>query len=215
MTAIAIATLTNKCLPVLMASIHAYVPKDVEVYITGAEYHYTDRKTHCFLDKPASFGEAYNFIVNKAYENHSEVIVANDDIVLDPSSYSKILEDVTMLKNTLLSPLGWVVAKSYRVRPLQNIRNEPEDKIFEVPVVSPLFGYISKRAWIDFPPINWYSDDIQSLDIGAKGFKHYVSRSYIHHVGSATIGNDNRKNHLDAEEWIKTNRPNLHKAWYK
>ena len=193
MPPIVICTIGSPSLTVLEASARTYVP-DVELIISR--------------NRGSNFGEAYNIAVNEAFKQHDEIIVANDDIVLTPSSYSWLLEDVAHLKR--FNQLGWVAARSDEVRPLQ----QGKGGIFEVPVVSPLFGYISKQAWVDFPPINWYSDDTQCIDISAKGYRHFVSRSYVHHVGSQTIGQDNRKSHLEAEPWIRENRPNLHEIWF-
>ena len=193
MPPIVICTIGSPSLTVLEASARTYVP-DVELIISR--------------NRGSNFGEAYNIAVNEAFKQHDEIIVANDDIVLTPSSYSWLLEDVAHLKR--FNQLGWVVARSDEVRPLQQGKGD----VFEVPVVSPLFGYISKEAWVDFPPINWYSDDIQCIDISAKGYRHFVSRSYVHHVGSQTIGQDNRKSHLEAEPWIRENRADLHEIWF-
>jgi hypothetical protein len=193
MPPIVICTIGSPSLTVLEASARTYVP-DVELIISR--------------NRGSNFGEAYNIAVNEAFKQHDEIIVANDDIVLTPSSYSWLLEDVAHLKR--FNQLGWVVARSDEVRPLQQGKGD----VFEVPVVSPLFGYISKQAWVDFPPINWYSDDIQCIDISAKGYRHFVSRSYVHHVGSQTIGQDNRKSHLEAEPWIRENRADLHEIWF-
>ena len=193
MPPIVICTIGSPSLTVLEASARTYVP-DVELIISR--------------NRGSNFGEAYNIAVNEAFKQHDEIIVANDDIVLTPSSYTWLLEDVAHLK--LFNQLGWVAARSDEVRPLQQGKGD----VFEVPVVSPLFGYISKQAWVDFPPINWYSDDTQCIDISAKGYRHFVSRSYVHHVGSQTIGQDNKKSHLEAEPWIRENRPNLHEIWF-
>lgn len=195
MIPIVTCTVGSPSLAVFEASVRTYVP-DVELFVSR--------------NRGSNFGEAYNIAVNEAFEKYDEIIVANDDIVLTPTSYSRLLEDVEHLKQ--FNQLGWVVARSDEVRPLQMGKT---DQLFEVPVVSPLFGYVSKEAWVDFPPINWYSDDIQSIDMGLKGYKHFVSRSYIHHVGSQTIGQNNTKNHLEAEPWIKINRPELHSIWFR
>jgi hypothetical protein len=188
-------TIGSPCLAVLEASVKAYCP-GVEMFISR--------------NRGANFGEAYNIAVNEAFEKYDEIIVANDDIVLTPTAYTQLLKDVSYLKTRY--KLGWVVARADEVRHLQQGKS---NKLFKVQVVSPLFGYISKEAWVDFPPINWYSDDIQSLDIREKGYRHFLSKAYIHHVGSSTIGQDNTKNHLDAEPWIKANRPELHQIWFQ
>jgi hypothetical protein len=119
---------------------------------------------------------------------------------------------------------AWVSAKSDYVRGYQNIREfkqrqgiryVEEGKIIPTDIISPLFGYIHKDKWVDYKPINWYSDDIQCLEIKANGFQNYVSRSYVHHVGSQTIGMDHQKNDQEAKEWIKNNMPDLYEQWLK
>jgi hypothetical protein len=194
-TPIVVCTIGSSSLSVLEASVKAYCP-GVELIVGQGGL--------------GSFGADYNAVVNKAFEKHDEIIVANDDIVLTPTTYQTLLDDVAKLKKAY--KVGWVAARSDEVRPLQQGKNS---KMFEVPVISPLFAYISKEAWVDFPPLNWYSDDVQCIDVSKKGFRHFVSRAYIHHVGSSTIGQDNNKNHLAAEPWIKANRPELHAVWFK
>ena len=213
MKAIAIATVTGKCLPVLCASISAYVPKDVVVYIAGSDLQLPTHKTVNFTNPFDNFGDAYNFIVTEAFKHHDEIVVANDDVVLDPTTWQKINEDVVQLKKS--NRVGWVSAKSNRVRPSQQYWMSAEDSCFEVATMSPLCSYISKQAWVDFPPINWFSDDVQCIDVRHRGYKHFVSRGYVHHVGSSTIGQDNNKNASDAEPWIKQYRPELHQLWFQ
>jgi hypothetical protein len=199
MKAIVIATVDGKCIPVLSKSIEMYVPDSVEVII--------------HKNNAGNYGDAYNHVVNKAFMKYDEIIVANDDIVLTPTSYALLEEDVRHLKAGHRT--GWVVAKADYARPGQSILHQPKDACYPIQRCSPLFGYVHIQAWVDYPPINWYSDDIQCLDMANKGYQHFISRSYVHHVGSQTIGMDNQKNHLDSEAWIKDNRPELHKEWYK
>jgi len=194
MLPIVVSTIGSPSLSMMEASVKAYAP-EAELMV--------------FQGSLGSFGADYNVAVHKAFEKHDDIIVANDDIVLTPTSYAQLLEDVKHLKR--FNNVGWVVARADEVRPLQMGKSS---QIVEVPVVSPLFGYISKEAWVDFPPINWYSDDIQCLDIKENGYRHFVSTAYIHHVGSTTIGQDNHKNHLAAEPWIRQNRPKLHAIWF-
>jgi hypothetical protein len=200
MKAIVIATVDGKCIPVLSKSIEMYVPDSVEVII--------------HKNNAGNFGDAYNHIVNKAFMSHDEIIVANDDIVLNPDSYRKLMEDVNYLTQQKIR-LGWLVARTDYARPSQQFFHLDPNLIHAAQRCSPLFGYVHIQAWIDYPPINWYSDDIQCIDMASKGYQHFVSRSYVHHVGSQTIGMDNQKNHLDSEQWIKDNRPELHREWYK
>jgi hypothetical protein len=216
---IVIATKTAKCLPVLLASIDQYVPQDVTVFVSGSDLRLPRHSTINIRNEGNNFGDSYNQVVHCAYQMFDEVIVANDDIVLTPSSYCLLLKDVELLPEDT----AWVSAKSDYVRGYQNIREfkqregiryVEERKIIPTEIISPLFGYIHKDKWVDYKPINWFSDDIQCLEIRANGYKNYVSRSYVHHVGSQTIGMDHGKNHREAEQWIKENMPELHKEWF-
>lgn len=210
MKAIVIATRESRSLPVLLASINAYVPDDVVVYIAGHERWGIGRHIRCFPNTATNYGDAYNAIVHEAFKIYDEIIVANDDVVLTPTTYELLAQDVAQLPNA-----GWIAARADNVRNNQIAARLDPNMIYSTPVCSPLFGYVTKEAWVDYPPINWYSDDIQCLDMSAKGYMHYISRAYIHHAGSQTIGTDNQANHLAAEPWIKENRPELHKAWFK
>jgi hypothetical protein len=44
--------------------------------------------------------------------------------------------------------------------------------------------------------------------------QHFISRAYVHHVGSQTCGMDAKKCMDDAEPWLRANRPELHARWY-
>jgi hypothetical protein len=57
------------------------------------------------------------------------------------------------------------------------------------------------------PPIEWYSDDVMCEDLNAKGYTHYISRAYVHHAGSQTLGQNTQKLHDDAMPWLIKNRP--------
>jgi hypothetical protein len=85
-----------------------------------------------------------------------------------------------------------------------------------VDVIAPIFAAINRRAWgvAQFPSTNWYSDNIICHDLGKAGYFHFVSRGYVHHAGSQTVGNDFAKCHEEPREWIKTNRPDMYEAIY-
>ena len=53
------------------------------------------------------------------------------------------------------------------------------------------------------------------MDLVRKGYAHFVSASYVHHIGSNTIGVDFQKLHEDALPWLKENRPEYAKAWFE
>ena len=218
--AIVIATKNAKCLPVLFSSIDQYVPLDVEVIVSGSDLQLPRHRTINLPNNGTNYGDSYNDVVRYAFEMYNHIIVANDDIVLTPSSYEMLIEDYVLLNN---HSLGWLCSRSDYVRGLQNIRSGEirngikyveENQIFESDVLSPLFGIISREAWVDYKPINWYSDDIQCLEICAAGYNNYVSRSYVHHVGSQTVGMDHQKNDDEAKAWIRANIPELYEVWF-
>jgi len=211
--AIVIATKESRSLPVLLASINAYVPDDVVLYIAGNERWGIGRHITTIPNKATNYGDAYNAIVHKAFEKYDEIIVANDDIVLTPTTYALLAYDVATLKTEY--KVGWVAARADYVRPAQVANKLNPTHIYKCDQVSPLFAYVSKEAWVDYPPINWYSDDVQCLEMMSIGYRNFISRAYVHHAGSQTIGMDHDKNHLEAEPWIKANRPELHKEWFK
>lgn len=212
MKAIVVATVTGRCLPVFLASIEAYVPTDVEVYIAGSDVKLQKHKTHNMPNTATNFGDIYNDLASWAFKTHDSIVVANDDVVLDPSTWQLLQEDAEHLAR--FNQLGWVSCRSNRVRPAQQHWRTDPGTAFEVAVMSPLFAYISREAWQPFPPINWFSDDVNCVDLSQQGYKHFVSRGFVHHVGSSTIGQDNSANAAAAEPWIREHRPELHALWF-
>ena len=202
MIPIVVCTLGSRSLGVLQTSVKIYNP-DVDLLIYEG-----------FM---GNFGDDYNAVMELAFRDHEEIIIANDDIVLTPNSYIRLMEDVEFLKNRFPRNLGFVAARSDYARPQQSIANGIEPHIIKCECVSPLFAYISKEAFVKakFPPINWFSDDVMCKDLEKLGYQNFVSRSYVHHVGSQTVGFDFR-NLMDApKEWIKENRPDYYKVWYE
>ena len=224
MKAIAIATTQGKCLPVLAASVTFYVPQDVTVFLAGSDIIFPRHRTVNLPNDATNFGDAYNAVVKRAFQEFHSVVVCNDDIVFNPSTWKLLGEDVAFLRDKSI-PLGWVAARSDYARGLQNIRlgqgkmewfrYETENLINITDVIAPICSYISKEAWVDFPPINWYSDDVQCLDIQKKGFQHAISRAYVHHVGSQTCGFNAKELIQSAQPWIKENRPELYELWFR
>ena len=224
---IVISTVHGKGLPVLLESIRQYAP-DVQVYLKGPDrvisnYSGITRVT----GEPTNFGDDYNAVIRQALrDGHGSVVIANDDIVLTPSSYRVLLDDVAICKELNQNP-GLVAARSDAVRPIQNIRFNDGEKlngmkfshesfVRELPVVSPIFAWMSAEAFEDcqFPPINYFSDDVICIDLIKKGYKHFLSASYVHHIGSSTIGRDAYALTLAAKPWIEQHRPNYAKEWF-
>jgi hypothetical protein len=191
---------TDKHLDVLEASIKSYAPE-----MQLLRYRSTGR----------NFGESFNAALDDAFLSYDEVIIANDDIVLTPSTMPEFMEDIQGLKSWHGNMLGLVATYSNEIRASQNIRYN--DRVMRnLDCVSPIFGYMSKAAYqtAPFPPLNWYSDDVVCEDLIAAGFYNYVSKAYVHHVGSATIGQDYTA-HIEASKpWIMENRPHYYSKWF-
>jgi hypothetical protein len=96
------------------------------------------------------------------------------------------------------------------------LRWESEFYIKPTGVIAPIFATITKEAWsvAKFPSTNWYSDNIICHDLQKAGYRHFVSRAYVHHAGSQTVGTDFEKCHEEPREWIKANRPDMYEAIY-
>ena len=224
MKAIAIATTEGKCLPVLAASVTFYVPQDVTVFLAGSDIIFPRHRTVNLPNDATNFGDAYNAVIRRAFQEFHEVVVCNDDIVFNPTTWKLLGEDVAFLRDKSI-PLGWLAARSDYARGLQNIRlgqgqiswfrYETENLINMTDVIAPICSYIHKDAWVDFPPLNWYSDDVNCLDIQKKGFQHAISRAYVHHVGSQTCGFNAKELIQSAQPWIKANRPELYDLWFR
>lgn len=219
MPAVVICTTNSKCLPVLAASITFYLPDFWTVYLSGSDMVLPKHRTINLPNVATNFGDAYNAAVHEAMRSHDELIIANDDIVLTPYTWQTMAEDLQIIPE---EGRGWVSARSDYARGMQNIRcrhegdtdtirHTSEGLIIQAEIIAPIFAYIHKDAWVDFPPINWFSDDIQCLDMKAKN---YISRAYVHHVGSQTCGQDFNKCRDDAYPWIAKNRPELAKRWF-
>jgi hypothetical protein len=204
--AIIVCTVNGACLQVMTASLNAYVPRDVERYV------------HHKVGK--NFGEAYNFAAREAFKRHDEILVCNDDIVFTPTTWAVLLADVTKLRK-VVPDLGYVATRSDYARGEQNVRSgrgkidflryQSERHIVETPVIAPICAWIHRDSWVDFPPINWFSDDVQCADMKRR---HFISRAYVHHVGSQTCGQDAQRCYEEAEPWLLANRPEMHARFY-
>jgi hypothetical protein len=204
--AIIVCTVNGACLDVMTASLNAYVPLDVARYV----HHKVG----------TNFGDAYNFAARQAFQRHDEILICNDDIVFTPTTWAVLLADVAHLRK-VVPDLGYVATRSDYARGEQNVRSgrgkidslryQSERHIVETPVIAPICAWIHRDAWVDFPPINWFSDDVQCADMKRR---HFISRAYVHHVGSQTCGQDAQRCYEDAEPWLLANRPELHARFY-
>ena len=239
MQAIVIATVGSPSINVLLESINQYAT-DLPVYISGNNLELwaqvrgrltNKQKNSTAVFRPnvaTNFGDAYNSIVNYAFEHgkYDSLIIANDDVVLTPDTIKKMDEDWKHVNGEFKT--GFLGARSDYILPDQNIRVAVEDDKFAglkwdsenyikmTEVIAPIFAAISREAWdvAQFPSTNWYSDNIICHDLSKAGYYHFVSRGYVHHAGSQTVGTDFKKCHEEPREWIKTNRPDMYEAFY-
>ena len=227
MQAIVICSTGNVGLNVLLCSLRIYCPK-IPVYLSSKNTEDADLVDTWMYNSATNFGDAYNAAMSKAfYDGYKEIIIANDDIVITPTTHQNLSEDVKLLKQNF-DNVGFVGARSDYVLWDQNIRSycandnviglkyESEDHIKEVGVIAPIFAYVSKQAFetARFPSVNWYSDNIICDDLSKAGFRHFVSTAYVHHAGSQTVGMDYAKCHEEPREWIRTNRPDKYEEIY-
>ena len=225
---IVIATVKGHGLAVLLESIKQYAP-ECPVYLRGPESVIENFQADLKIyGQPRNFGEDYNEIIEAALKDWSSCIVANDDIVLTPTSVKVLMEDVAIVRTMNSYKAGWVAARSDAARSGQNVRIcQPGERLsfYKFPSeahiklvqeISPIFAWISSDAFEEakFPPLNWYSDDVHCRDLIEKGYSHFVSASYVHHIGSNTIGMNGKQLHQDAMPWLLQNRPKYAKAWF-
>jgi hypothetical protein len=224
---IAISTVHGKNLAVMLASIREYCP-EIPVYLRGPASVLDRFDVYVKMaGTPRNFGEDYNDIVNRGLQDFDSVVVANDDIVLTPTSYRVLLDDVDIISDLSLNP-GWVAARCDSARAVQNIRWNPEgeaidmcrftseSKIRRADVISPIFAWICADAFAKcpFPPLNWFSDDVQCSDLESIGYENFVSASYVHHVGSQTVGVNAEMLTNQALPWLMKHRPKYVQQWF-
>ena len=232
MEAIVICTVKNAGITVLLESIRIYEPA-IPVYICGnnlgdlAKFRRISPNLIWFPNTATNFGDAYNHAVSYAFKHgkFDSLILSNDDVVLNPSTLALLREDKQILEENG-QKIGFLGARSDYVLPDQNIRFEGggrdgvrwshENFIKETQVIAPIFATITREAWdtAKFPSTNWYSDNIICHDLQKAGFRHFVSRAYVHHAGSQTVGMDYQKCHEEPREWIKAHRPDMYDVIY-
>lgn len=176
-----------------------------------------------------NFGDAYNAAVTHAFEHggFDSVIMANDDVVLTPTTMALLMEDAGLLQTRGFN-YGFLGARSDYVLEAQNIRfpvaddesiglrYASEQSIKLSDVIAPIFAVVKRDVWdkVKFPSTNWYSDNIICADMAKLGYQHFVSRAYVHHAGSQTVGDDFAKCHEEPRAWIKENRPDMYEVIY-
>ena len=234
MQAIVICHVSNPGITILLESIKVYAPT-IPVYIYSVDIARGERFRRILpnvIVRPnlgRNFGDSYNEAISDVFGRVAidSLIVSNDDVVINPSTLALLSEDKKILEENG-QRIGFLGARSDYVLPDQNIRFPiPDDRqegvywasermIKDVPVIAPIFATITKEAWeaAKFPSTNWYSDNIICHDLQEAGYRHFVSRAYVHHAGSQTVGMDYKKCHEEPREWIKAHRPDMYGVIY-
>ena len=234
MQAIVICHVSNPGISVLLESIKVYAPT-IPVYIYSIDVARGERFKRILpnvIVRPntgRNFGDSYNEAISDVFGRIAidSLIVANDDVVINPETIKLLAEDCKVIRDHA-QKMGFLGARSDYVLPDQNIRFPVHDdrqqglywasegQIKETAVIAPIFATITREAWkvAKFPSTNWYSDNIICHDLQEAGFRHFVSRAYVHHAGSQTVGMDYKKCHEEPREWIKAHRPDMYEAIY-
>lgn len=234
MQAIVICHVSNPGISVLLESIKVYAPT-IPVYIYSVDVARGERFKRILpnvIVRPntgRNFGDSYNEAISDVFGRIAvdSLIVANDDVVINPETIKLLAEDCKVIRDHA-HKVGFLGARSDYVLPDQNIRFPVHDdrqqglywasegQIKETAVIAPIFAIITREAWkvAKFPSTNWYSDNIICHDLQEAGYRHFVSRAYVHHAGSQTVGMDYKKCHEEPREWIKAHRPDMYEAIY-
>jgi hypothetical protein len=124
MTPICVRT-NIKGLELFFKSMELYLPEGVLIYLASPSKPYLTPSPYKWIPNTyGSFGEAYNACMREAFlDGHQEVIIANDDIVLDPDSYTKLLTDRELLKAKGIK-VGFLGARTNMSQPTHE-REEP------------------------------------------------------------------------------------------
>lgn len=193
-----------------------------DILVKSLEVYAPEYEPIIYRNNDGSFGAAMNNILEDVFTIFDEVIIANDDVVITPYTMPVFMEDIETIKRDYGSKVGLIATLADNTRRSQSIRCAMDERdyvsqgkwvsenyIKVVPVVAPIFSYMPKKAFqvARFPPIDWYSDDIICEDLKNAGFNIFVSRAYVHHAGSATIGKDYDVQSGKSIEWIRVNRP--------
>lgn len=166
------------------------------------------------------YGDACKQLIN--ISSGEDLLFLNDDTVITPTTIQLLLEDINILKKNNL-PIGLIGLRSNYTAGIQNIRTPHgtlngikyamEDSIVEVDQVFGVAFYTTRSALNSIPDdwthLNWYSDNLLSYDLKQKGYRHFVSRSYLHHHGAQSTP-DFEKADKEGRDWLKANREDFY-----
>ncbi|MFT4034756.1 MAG: hypothetical protein QM679_04175 [Patulibacter sp.] len=169
---------------------------------------------------------AWNFAAQQT--DADELLILGDDCVLLPDTIELLLADAARVGQFEEAPPGFVGARSNYVKGPQNIRFpngseldairfDSEAQIFQSEMIVPIAAWIRHEVFErvgGFPNTNWFADDIISWDLQQLGYRHYISRAYVHHVGQRATGEARTNERLLDEglAWAREHRPDFYDA---
>lgn len=157
-----------------------------------------------------------------AVHDEAPAVVLNDDTVVTPTTAPFLEVDWARVDQETLGLMG---LRSNFVAGAQNIRQNnqsigrrlggiqwrTEDQVLSVPVV---FGVAFTarpqvlRLTTDWQQLHWYSDTLLSYDLAQRGYRHYVSRAYVHHHGSRSTPSWDAADAV-GRAWLAEHRPEV------
>ncbi|WP_369054159.1 glycosyltransferase family 2 protein [Kineococcus terrestris] len=217
-------------LRVALASVAAYAPGvDVVVGWSGAE------EPRDLPPNPAvrllrqadgitTGSEAWNWCAQQTEAD--ELLILGDDCVLHPDSLRLLQEDAALIAREAPSvKVGFLGARSNYVKGPQNVRAAnkgtirgvqftSEARIVQAEMIVPVAALVRHDVFDatgGFPPTNWFADDLVCWDLARRGYSHFVSRAYVHHVGQRATGQGRSSEVLYREgiEWLRRHRPDF------
>ncbi len=164
---------------------------------SNKKYNYSDNKSKIQAVN-ADLNDENADVLLLASDDMIPQIKGYDDIVFHPDTYTILNHEYSYLHDGIGNALGWVACRNDFSAGIQNIRWQAngimeglkfahEKTAVETDIIAPICAAIHRDSWIDFLPVNWYSDDIQCMMMIEKGMHNIVSTAYVHHVGSQSM----------------------------
>ncbi len=222
-------------LRVALWSIDAYVDESITVHVAWdgpvkpdnvpqhPRFNYVERP------KGKTLATAMNWLIAQTATPY--FVIIPDDVCLHPDAWDMLLEDYDAVKQLDGTNIGIMGTRSNYVVGPQNIRAgnggalapnslqwDNEDVVFPVETVFPVVAIFDRQAYElvgRFPDqLHWFGDNLYSYDLAQRGYDRWVSRAYVHHVGSRGTKSDTgaTDQQLAAEGllWLKNNRPDFY-----
>lgn len=166
---------------------------------------------------------AFTWCIEKA--ETERVLLLNDDAVLHPETLRLLVEDWQALANQG-TKVGFLGCRSNFIAGEGNIRRgnggqlggvafSSESWILPVETVFPVCALVSRKAYLDAggfePALHWYADNLLCFDMRKQGYRHFVSRAYVHHVGMRGTLEEAGRTMAEENErglaWLRQHRP--------